>query len=96
MYEAQAVFFHSDISSDLMLVPHIFFINLTGENKTAYVQRSERSRSIRSETKMAALGGDDERLDPSTRVLTVLERLSGSEFLNAAAKLSSFVQSQQR
>ena len=29
-------------------------------------------RSERSETKMAALGRDDERLDPSTRVLTVL------------------------
>ena len=31
--------------------------------------------SERSETKMAALGGDDERLDPSTRVLTVLARI---------------------
>ena len=29
-------------------------------------------RSERSETKMAALGRDFERLDPSTRVLTVL------------------------
>ena len=78
MYEAQAVFFHSDISSDLMLVPHILFINLTGEKNSAYAQRSERSRSIRSETKklkMAALGRDDERLDPSPRVLTVLERI---------------------
>ena len=34
-------------------------------------------RSERSETKMAAaLGRDDERLDPSTRVLTVLARIS--------------------
>ena len=32
--------------------------------------------SIRSKTKMAALGRDDERLDPSTSVLTVLERIS--------------------
>ena len=28
--EAQAVFFYSDLSSELMLVPHILFINLTG------------------------------------------------------------------
>ena len=33
-------------------------------------------RSERSETKMAALGRDDERLDPSNRVLTVLARIS--------------------
>ena len=33
-------------------------------------------RSERSETKMAALGRDDERPDPSTRVLTVLGRIS--------------------
>ena len=34
-------------------------------------------RSERSETKMAAaLGRDDERLGPSTRVLTVLARIS--------------------
>ena len=32
-----------------------------------------------------------ERLDPSTHVLTVLARIS-APFLNAAAKLSSFVQ----
>ena len=36
----------------------------------------ELDRSERSETKMAALGRDDERLDPSTRVLTVLARIS--------------------
>ena len=42
-------------------------------------------RSERSETKIAALGRDDERLDPSTRILTVLARL---QFLNAASKLS--------
>ena len=35
--EAQAVFFYSDASSELMLVPHILFINLTGEKKSAYV-----------------------------------------------------------
>ena len=34
---------------------------------------------------VAALGRDDERLDPSTRILTVLARL---QFLNAASKLS--------
>ena len=39
MYEAEAVFFHSDISSDLMLIPHILFINLTGEKNSAYAQR---------------------------------------------------------
>ena len=39
----------------------------------------------RSEIKMAALGCNDERLDPSTRILTVLARL---QFLNAASKLS--------
>ena len=35
MYEAQAVFFYSDLSSELMLVPHILFINLIGEKKSA-------------------------------------------------------------
>ena len=74
-------FLYSDLSSDLMLVPHILFVKLTGEKKSAYAQRSQRSRSIRkfrnrSETKMAALGRDDERLDPSTRVFTVLARIS--------------------
>ena len=33
MYEAQAIFFYSDLSSDLMLVPHILFINLTDGKK---------------------------------------------------------------
>ena len=33
--EAQAVFFYSDLSSELMLVPHILFINLIGEKKSA-------------------------------------------------------------
>ena len=47
-------------------------------------------RSERSETKMGTLGLDDERLYPSTRVLTTLARNS-----NVAAKLSSFVQSQE-
>ena len=79
MYEAEAVFFHSDISSDLMLIPHILFINLTGEKNSAYAQRSERSRSIPSETKMAALGRDDERLDPSTRVLTLFTSFNHNE-----------------
>ena len=78
MYEAQAVFFYSDLSSDLMLVPHILFINLTGGKKNSISERSTGSedRSERSETKMAALEGDDERLDPSTRVLTVFARIS--------------------
>ena len=48
-------------------------------------------RSERSETKMAALGRDDERLDPCTRVFFFWR-----QFLNATAKLCSFVQSQQR
>ena len=44
MYEAQAVFFYSDLSSDPMLIPHILFINLTGgKNQLRYAQRSERS-----------------------------------------------------
>ena len=33
-------------------------------------------RSQRSETNMAALGRDDERVDPSTRVLILLARIS--------------------
>ena len=45
-----------------------------------------KDRSERSQTKMAALGRDNERLDPS--VLTVLASF-WREFLNAAAKLSS-------
>ena len=36
--------------------------------------RSERSETVRSN--MAALEREDERLDPSTRVLTVLARIS--------------------
>ena len=39
MYEAQAVFFYSDLSSDLMLVPHILFINLTGEKKNQHMHK---------------------------------------------------------
>jgi len=37
--------------------------------------------SQRSETNMAALGQDHERLDPSTRVLTVLARISKHSYL---------------
>ena len=49
MYEAQAVFFYPELSSDLILVPHILFINLTGgKKKTGYAQRSQKSRSIRT------------------------------------------------
>ena len=48
-----------------------------------------KSRSIRTfrnqDSRLAALERDDERLDPSTRILTVLARL---QFLNAASKLS--------
>ena len=40
-------FLYSDLSSDLMLVPYILLINLTGEKTSAYAQRSQRSRSIR-------------------------------------------------
>ena len=57
-------------------------------------------RSERSETKMAALGRDFERLDPSTRVLTVLARISERGCLTVSLTVSSvrssFVQSQQR
>ena len=72
MYEA--VFFYSDLSLVLMLVPHIFFINLTGQTKRIY--KDDLDRSERPQTKMAALGPDGERLDPSTRVLAVLARIS--------------------
>ena len=57
-----------------MLVPHMS-VNLTGEKYSmmAHKDLKDLERSERSETKMAALGRDDKRLDPSTRVLTVLE-----------------------
>ena len=60
-----------------MLVPHMF-VNLTGEKYSmmAHKDLKDLERSERSETKMAALGRDDKRLDPSTRVLTVLARIS--------------------
>ena len=45
-----------------------------------YKDLKDLDRSERSETKMAALGRDDERLDPSTRVLTVLARISERGF----------------
>ena len=50
-------------------------VNLTGEKYSmmAHKDLKDLERSERSETKMAALGRDDKRLDPSTRVLTVLE-----------------------
>ena len=59
-----------------MLVPHMS-VNLTGEKYSmmAHKDLKDLERSERSETKMAALGRDDKRLDPSTRVLTVLELL---------------------
>ena len=56
-----------------MLVPHMS-VNLTGEKYSMmHKDLKDLERSERSETKMAALGRDDKRLDPSTRVLTVLE-----------------------
>ena len=60
-----------------MLVPHMS-VNLTGEKYSmmAHKDLKDLERSERSETKMAALGRDDKRLDPSTRVLTVLARIS--------------------
>ena len=60
-----------------MLVPHMF-VNLTGEKYSmmAHKDLKDLERSESSETKMAALGRDDKRLDPSTRVLTVLARIS--------------------
>ena len=79
MYEA--IFFYSDLSSDFMLVPHMS-INLTGEKNQHNAQRSERSiRMFTTDftnftTNMAALKRDGERLDPSTRVLAVLARIS--------------------
>ena len=60
-----------------MLVPYILLINLTGGKfQHMYKDLKDLDRSERSETKMAALGRDDERLDPSTRVSTVLARIS--------------------
>ena len=60
-----------------MLVPHMS-VNLTGEKYSmmAHKDLKDLERSERSETKMAAPGRDDKRLDPSTRVLTVLARIS--------------------
>ena len=59
-----------------MLVPHMS-VNLTGEKYSMmHKDLKDLERSERSETKMAALGRDDKRLDPSTRVLTVLARIS--------------------
>ena len=43
--------------------------------------RSERSKTVHSN--MAALERDDERLDPSTRVLTVLARISKTRLPNS-------------
>ena len=40
------------------------------------MHKDDLDRSKRPETKMAALGRDGERLEPSTRVLTVLARIS--------------------
>ena len=76
--QSSSSFLYSDLSSDLKLVPHILLINLTGGKKTQHMHKDlkDLDRSERSETKMAALGRDDERLDPSTRVLTVLARIS--------------------
>ena len=42
--------------------------------------RSERSKTVHSN--MVALERDDERLDPSTRVLTVLARISKTRLPN--------------
>ena len=59
-----------------MLVPHMS-VNLTGEKYSMmHKDLKDLERSERSETKMAAPGRDDKRLDPSTRVLTVLARIS--------------------
>ena len=59
-----------------MLVPHMS-VNLTGEKYSMmHKDLKDLERSGRSETKMASLGRDDKRLDPSTRVLTVLARIS--------------------
>ena len=62
-----------------MLVPHIS-VNLTREkkkkNSMMHKDLKDLDQSERSETKMAALERNDKRLDPSTRVLTVLARIS--------------------
>ena len=68
--------FYSDLSSDFMLVPHMS-VNLTGEKYSMmHKDLKDLERSERSETKIAALERDDKRLDPITRVLTVLARIS--------------------
>ena len=92
--QSSSSFLYSDLSSDLKLVRHILLINLTSEKKKTqhmYKDLKDLDRSERSETKMAALGRDDERLDPSTRVLTVLARISERGF-----QTLSNVQSQER
>ena len=70
------------------------------KNQHMYKDLKDLDRSERSETKMAALGRDFERLDPSTRVLTVLARISERGCLTVSLTVSSvrssFVQSQQR
>ena len=53
-----------------------FFINLTSQTKRICTKIDDLARSERPETKMAALGRDGERLDPRTRVLAVLARIS--------------------
>ena len=59
-----------------MLVPHMS-VNLTGEKYSMMPKDlKDLDRSERSETKMAALGLDDKKRDPRTRVLTVLARIS--------------------
>ena len=70
------------------------------KNQHMHKDLKDLDRSERSETKMAALGRDFERLDPSTRVLTVLARISERGCLTVSLTVSSvrssFVQSQQR
>ena len=52
-------------------------VNLTGEKYTMmHKDLKDLDRLERSETKMAAIGRDDKRLDLSTRVLTILARIS--------------------
>ena len=92
--QSSSSFLYSDLSSDLKLVPHILLINLTGGKKLSTC------------TKISKIWIDTNvqkprwpQLSDGTMkdwILAPVFWRFWREFLNAAAKLSSFVQSQQR
>ena len=73
----EAVFFNTLTSAQISCLSLTYcFINLTSQTKRICTKIDDLARSERPETKMAALGRDGERLDPRTRVLAVLARIS--------------------